>query len=141
MILDRRAEIGDVEAALHATGNSVCSNSMMIGLALLLEVDPGTDVGQIDDDLAFAVAPALEIDVAHAVRLPCCGLGIGEVGLLGRQPLPVWRAGAAEALCSVMTTLRPSTAALYLRLRLRFKHEPRASPALADAHTLARRFR
>jgi len=53
------------------------------GLALLLEVDAGTHVGQVDDYLAFAVAPAFEVDIAHTMRLRR-RLGVGEVSRLSR---------------------------------------------------------
>ena len=60
---------------------------------------------KIDDDLAFAVAPALEIDVAHAVRLRLSGLASAKC---------VCSAGAVSSgepgpavLCSVISTFGP----------------------------------
>ena len=105
-------------------------------LALLLEVDSGAYVGQVDHHLTFAVAPALEVDVAHAVA----------------AGPPAWRprsgcappaaacAVAPVAACRVITTFWPSTAALYFRLRFRFR-TTRVRPPLSPMRMLSRHSR
>jgi hypothetical protein len=63
--LDRRAEVGDVEAAAQVVGQARAQELDDQALALLADVDADLVVRQLDDDAAGTVRAAPEVDVAQ----------------------------------------------------------------------------
>ena len=81
----RRAEVGDVDPPLEVARDRGLEEVDHQRAALLADVDAGRAVGQVDDEPAFAIAAAAEVDVAQRV-LRLGGLRLGEAlhGLLAR---------------------------------------------------------
>jgi hypothetical protein len=125
--LHRGAEVVHVELALERDGQLGLEQVHDNGAAGLLQVDAGAGIGQVDDDLAFAIAPAPEVDRPHRMRL-LCRLALGEVSRLGgggrhgrglqrdHHGLPVQGSVEARGLVQV-------------------QHHAAAARRLADAHT------